>query len=68
MLKSAYLKIEEYNPLALEGFKLTTECLAGVVVSVNRGESYSAVENFEKYHWGQWYQSFNGGCLIGRKT
>ena len=39
MLKSAYLKIEEDKPLTLEGYKLTTECLAGVVVSVNRGES-----------------------------
>ena len=33
-----YLKIEEGNPLTLEGYKFTTDRLAGVVVSVNSGE------------------------------
>ena len=37
-LESAYLKIEQDNLLPLEGCKFTTECLAGVVVLVNRGE------------------------------
>ena len=36
--REAYLKIEKDILLILEGYKLTTECLPSVMVSVSRGE------------------------------
>ena len=33
-MKRAYLKTEKGTPLTLEGYKFTTECLAGVMVPV----------------------------------
>ena len=43
--------------VCMYGYKFTTECLAGVVVSVNRDDLRI-----------QLYQTFNGGYLIGRGT